>query len=50
MLNCSALLLRLAHPFVRGRLQGAPKFADLFSQHLDPAYYTIQVSIVIIIL
>jgi hypothetical protein len=42
MLNCSALLLRLAHPFVRGRLQGAAKFQDLFTQHLDPSYFTTQ--------
>jgi hypothetical protein len=42
MLNCCALLLRLAKPFTTGYLQHSPKFADLFTQHLNPDYYATQ--------
>lgn len=40
MLNLTAVVLRLARPFVSGYLTQNPKFSDLFERHLQPSYYT----------
>ncbi|KIZ03660.1 hypothetical protein MNEG_4303 [Monoraphidium neglectum] len=41
-INLTAVLLRMARPFVQGALQGSPKFADLFTKHLSPSWYRTQ--------
>jgi hypothetical protein len=40
MLNLTAAVLRLTKPFTSGYLQQSPKFTDLLSRHLSPAYFS----------
>lgn len=40
MLTLTAAVLRLTAPFVSGFLTQQPKFQDLLTRHLSPAYYT----------